>query len=108
MGDLILISQTTERERLENRLAESEERAATLRAQAACIARQFVDDDLRVTAGPRAGQPLTRRGRQQRMNGLLAKLREAGWVQRDAQFLRKKIHALEREHVASNSDDWGA
>lgn len=36
------------------------------------LERQFVDDDLRVATGARRGQPLTPRGRRQRLEQLLA------------------------------------
>jgi hypothetical protein len=36
------------------------------------LERQFVDDDLKVATGPRRDQPLTARGRRQRLEQLLA------------------------------------
>ncbi|MFQ5513147.1 MAG: hypothetical protein ACE5FG_01825 [Myxococcota bacterium] len=63
------------------------------------LERQFVEDDLRAESGPRRGQPLTRTGRQRRLQALLmihertrALERSLHWVEQRRARLLKKLY----------------
>jgi hypothetical protein len=82
MGKLIVINGATERQRLKHEYERVCERSREYHEQLAEAEREFVENDLVVTAGPRQGQPLTTKGRRQRLSRLFA-LRDLATRTRD-------------------------
>lgn len=93
MSNLHIISGTAKRERLSARLAE-------VKAEVRRMERQLVDDDLTVSAGPRKGKPLMRRGRSQWLNRLR-------WHWSEAARLDARIRGLEERLSRSQQGDSG-
>lgn len=61
----------SETDRLIERINAIRDELRSLRDEEAELARQFVELDLRVSSGPRKGEPLTRQGRARRLDRLL-------------------------------------
>lgn len=80
---------------------------ARTRRECAELERQFVDDELVATSGPRRGRPLTARGRRQRLDQLLAK--SASLVEQDREYerLRAQLEGMNRAIDAWACENWG-
>jgi hypothetical protein len=67
----------------------------------ALLERQFVEDDLKVAAGPRRGSPLTARGRRQRLEQLL----ECAATRRQQDEEWERLHAA-LDSMNRHLDHW--
>jgi len=80
---------------------------ARTRRECAELERQFVEDDLRVGSGTRRGQPLTARGRRQRLDRLLECTAALRGQEVESQRLRGELDRMNRALDAWARQQWG-
>ncbi len=91
-------------ERLSRRVYALVEELEPLILRQHALEREFSEGDLYVRSGPRKGQPLTRVGRQRRLQELLSTHRQAVELHRSVEWLeRRRELLLLRLAVASDS-----
>ncbi len=92
----------SECERLRERVYDLMDQWESLRKRQRKLERRFIENDLSVRSGPRKGQPLTARGRADRLAELLALHLRADQLQRTLAWTEQRRIRLVRKQVDSH------